>query len=125
MATTITSLHPIAICLTVSAPAQMRCRPQFQGGVQVVEAVVQVWAERSGTRYRAEYSVGFGASAAVVGGIKAASLKPGVVIKVIADRERVVTGKQPRIELVGVTQLEPLHQMRRNYFESEKEARAA
>ena len=125
MSNATTSLHPIALCLTVASAAQLRSRPQFQGGVQVVEYVLQVFAERSGTRYRAEYSMGFGASAAVAGGFKCAALKPGVVIKVIADRERVVTGKQPRIELVGVTQLEPLHQIRRHYFESEKEATAA
>jgi hypothetical protein len=114
-----TSLHPIALCLTVASAAQLRSRPQYQGGVQVVEYVLQVWAERSGTDYRAEYSVGFGASAAVVGGIKAAAMKPGVVIKVLADRQRVVTGKKPRIELVGITQIEPLHQMRRDYHETE------
>jgi len=117
------SLHPIALALTVSRRAEVRARPQYQSGVQVVEYVLQVWAERSGTDYRAEKSMGFGLSAAVAATHKAGLLKPGTVITVHAERERIVTGKATRIELMGVTQLEPMHLRMRSYYEpAEKEA---
>ncbi len=117
------SLHPIALALNVSRRPEVRSRPQYQSGVQVVEYVLQVWAERAGTDYRIERSMGFGPSAGVAASHKAALLKPGTVIKVLAERERIVSGKQARIELMGVTQLEPIHLQQRHYFEpAEKEA---
>ncbi|MCV2365554.1 hypothetical protein LNV23_19060 [Paucibacter sp. DJ1R-11] len=117
------SLHPIALALNVSRRPEVRSRPQLQSGVLVTEYVLQVWAERGGTDYRIERSMGFGPSAAVAAGHKAALLKPGTVIKVQADRERIVGGKQARIELMGCTQLDPVHLQARHYHEApEKEA---
>lgn len=111
------SLHPIALALNIKERPHVRARPQLQSGAQVTEYVLQVWAERSGTDYRIEHSMGFGPSAAVAATHKAALLKPGIVIKVLADRERIVTGRNARIELMGVTELAPIHLQARHYHE--------
>lgn len=100
--------YPVSILATLTAHAERRLRIEQSARGRRELWFVMLEAKRGDTIYRAELPMGEGASAAIAAGSRASRLRRGAEIVIHADRERIVTGRHQRIELLDVRAVEPL-----------------